>query len=119
MVTSYDLRHGYSDLPVHELSALDRSEKVVYIVNLFTVSTSYHCPSQFYGHLVIILSKNEIWCSAVAGYYAVSAGLLFAFCMRSFLPKATSIDVYASFFPKGEHIFDGLSVRHTFVEAYL
>ena len=29
--TSYDLWHSYSDLPVRELSALDISEKVVYI----------------------------------------------------------------------------------------
>ena len=27
MVTAYDLLHAYSDLPVHELSALDRYEK--------------------------------------------------------------------------------------------
>ena len=55
MVTSYDLWRSYSVLTVYELSALDRSEKVVYIKTyLQLVHLSL---SQFYGHLVVIYLK--------------------------------------------------------------
>ena len=67
---------GYSDLPVHELSALDRSEKVVYIkiylqlVHHITVYSSSLASSYY-------ISQNDLWCPAVEGYYAVSVVLLF------------------------------------------
>ena len=51
--------------PVHELSALDRSEKVVYIkiyLQLVPHVTVY--PSFM---VIYYISQNDLWCPAVAG----------------------------------------------------
>ena len=56
---------GYSDLPVHELSALDRSEKVVYIKIYLQLVPHVTVYPSFMA--IYYISQNDLWCSAVVG----------------------------------------------------
>ena len=74
LVTFYDLSHGYSDLPVHELSAFDRSEKVVYIkiylqlIHHITVYPSSRPFSYYISKGFMVPSTGGVLCSVCGAF---------------------------------------------------
>ena len=68
MVTSYDLSHGYSDLHIHELYALDRSEKwfilkCIYSLYIISLSSPVLGPFSYYIYLKMVPSSAGVLCS--------------------------------------------------------